>query len=71
MKVSKTKLEIAVAKAGMTWKDLSKAAGLSCAVILQIKKGGGARPITVGKIARALGCDISDILESERQDGKI
>ena len=75
MKVDKTKLEIATARVCMSMEEFAKAAGkaagVSCPIITRIKNGSRTTTATVGRIARALGCDVLDILESERQDGTI
>lgn len=65
MKINRQKYELARARACMGQKDLVKAGipkGTLCGII-----GGkvGARPETIGKIAKALGVDVTEIIETE------
>lgn len=40
-------------------------AGTSPQTLAKIRQGGDVRPITVGKIAKALGVDVAEIIELE------
>ena len=62
MKVSRRKLEIAMAKACMPRAKLEKKTGLSCTSISNAALGREVLPTTVGKIARALGVDVEDLM---------
>ena len=64
MKISKKKLDIALANAGITKKELSKKSGVNVCIIASITKQ-NKTPRTVGKIAKALGCEVTDLLEDE------
>lgn len=61
MKVSKTKLELVLARECKTITDLRL--GTSPQTLTKASKGGNLRPSTVGRIAKALGVDVTDIVE--------
>lgn len=64
MKINKEKFELFKAKACMTTETLSKKAGINKTSIAKIgKPDGDLRPITVGKLAKALEVDVTEILE--------
>lgn len=64
MKINREKYMLARAKACMGQKDL-EAAGIPRGTLCRILKS-EVRPETVGKIARALGVDVTEILENEQ-----
>ena len=63
MKVNRKKLELAMARACMKTADLPEAAQLPRPTVNNAITGRSVRPATVGRIAKALGCDPTDILE--------
>lgn len=64
MKISKTKLDIALARACMNASDLSrKGIGRSAIERAVASSGRGITPKMAGKIARVLGVDVTDLLE--------
>lgn len=63
MKISRTKLELAMARNGQPREELR--AVLSAGTLARIRKGCEVRPYTLGRIAKALGVDPADILEKE------
>lgn len=63
MKVNRQKLELAMARACMDSKDLPAAAQLPRPTVNNAIVGKSVRPKTAGLIAKALGCDVTDILE--------
>lgn len=63
MKVNRQKLELAMARGCMNPKDLAKSAGMPVQTVNRALLGRGVRPATIGRIAKALGCDVADILE--------
>lgn len=65
MKVSRKKLEMAMARACMDSSELQKAADLPRATINNAITGRSVRPSTLGKIAKALEVDPSEIIEQE------
>lgn len=65
LKVNKQKLQLAMARACMNSADLPKAAGLPRATVQNAIVGKGVRPGTLGKIAKALGVDPVEIMETE------
>lgn len=64
MKVNSQKLQIAMANAAYSAKELSEKCGISQVTITRITKGvQEARPQTIGKIAKALNVPVTDIIE--------
>ena len=64
MKINREKYELARARACMGQKDL-EAAGTPKGTLCRVISGKDTRPETVGRIARALGVDVTEILETE------
>ena len=63
MKINKNKFEILLAEKCLTVKELSEQCGVSRNLFLKIKNGVDMQPITVGKIAKFLNCDVAELLE--------
>ncbi len=63
MKISKSKIEIAMARAELNRNDLSKKSGLPIPTICNVYSRGTCKPATAGKIASALGVDVTEIIE--------
>ena len=63
MNICKSKLQLAMARACMNPQDLAKASELPPQTINGALRGRSARPATVGRICKALGCDPADIIE--------
>lgn len=64
MKINIEQLDRAQARAKMSNKELLEMAGISNVTLWNIKKGRIVpRPATVGRLASALGVDVSDIVE--------
>lgn len=61
MKIDRKKYELARARACMSFNDLIKA-GIPKGSLCRIISGADARPETIGKIAKALGVDVTEIL---------
>ncbi|MEQ2360612.1 helix-turn-helix domain-containing protein [Faecalibacterium tardum] len=66
MKISKAKLNVALARKQWNQRDLRDNAVVSAQTILNLNKGKTVMPATVGKIAAALGVDVTEIIEDER-----
>lgn len=66
MKLDKKKYELARARACMSFNDVIKA-GVPKGTLCRVIGGEDVRPETIGKIARALGCDVAEILEDEQK----
>lgn len=62
MKIDMNKLEIAKARACMTTKDILKQ-GIASGTYNNVSVGKSVSPLTVGKIAKALGVDVTEIIE--------
>lgn len=65
MKADKEKLMLAMARACMDSKELSEAAQLPRPTLNNAITGRSIRPATLGRIAKALGVDPADIIETE------
>lgn len=65
MKISKSKLNIALARKQWNQRGLRDNAIVSAQTILNLNKGKSVMPATVGKIAAALGVDVTEIIEDE------
>lgn len=63
MVANKSKLTLAMARACMNLADLAKAADMPPQTVNRVLLGRSVRPATLGKLARALGCDPADIIE--------
>lgn len=64
LKVDGNKLILAIANKGYSAVELSKESGVNQVTIARMKAGiQEPRPQTLGKIARALGCKVEDLLE--------
>ena len=64
MKINKEKLEIAVGNALVKGKELSEQTGIAPGTINRIKKGKqNPKPVTIGKIAKALNVKVEDLVE--------
>lgn len=65
MKISTSKLNIALARKQWNQRDLRDNAIVSAQTILNLNKGKSVMPATVGKISAALGVDVTEIIEDE------
>ena len=63
MKADRKKLELAMARACMDTRDLAEAAQLPRPTLNNAIVGKGVRPSTLGRIAKALGVDPTEIME--------
>ncbi len=63
MKISRERIELILARECKTVASLRM--GTSPQTLAKIRHGGNMRPSTVGKIAKALGVDVAEIIESE------
>ena len=63
MKADRKKFELACARACMNLNDLSAAAKMPRPTVAKVAQGYGTSPVTLGKIARALGVDPLDIIK--------
>lgn len=65
MKINKQKLDLALARKCWNQRDLHKSGNVSAQTILNLNKGKNILPATAGKIAAALGVDVTEIIEDE------
>lgn len=61
MRIDPKKMELYLARACMSETDLRN--GTSPQTLLRIRRGMEVKPKTVGRIARALGVDVTDIIQ--------
>lgn len=67
MLIDKTKAELAMARLGLNRLDLSRKLGVAALTASQyFKPGRDLNPKTIGKIAKALEIDPSEIIKSEK-----
>lgn len=65
MKVDKKKLEILMARACMSTAELTEKSNMPRPTVNNAITGKSVRPETAGKIARALGVDVTEIIDTE------
>lgn len=62
MKMNRKKFEIIRARSCMSLSDF-ETAGIPKGTLCRAMSGKGLKPETLGRIAKALGCDVTEILE--------
>jgi predicted transcriptional regulator len=62
MKADKKKLEIAMANVCMNSEDLKRAADMPRPTLNNVISGRSVRPGTIGRVAKALKCNVTEIL---------
>lgn len=67
MKLDKTLLAVAMARKGINFRDLAILSGVSRATLSYINNGKSCKAEVAGKIAAALGVDVTDIIEEVKQ----
>lgn len=65
MRISKKKIECVMARKALTTIEVAKKSGVSRQNFSTVKLRGTCTPITAGKIARGLGVDVAEIIETE------
>jgi len=63
MRADREKIEFALARACMTANSVAVAAQMPQATVKNVIVGRNVRPVTIGRVARALGVDIAEIIE--------
>lgn len=63
LKISQNKVQLTMARKAMNPYELCSKAGISYAAYHRIMKEGGCKIATLGKIATALGVDVTEIIE--------
>lgn len=63
MKANKKKLELAMASACMNTEDLQRESNMPRPTINKVISGRNVRLGTIGRVAKALGVDVTEILE--------
>ena len=62
MRVDRNKLELAMARSCMSTEELAVKAEMPLSTVKNVITGRSVRPVTLGKVARALGVDRDGIL---------
>lgn len=65
MKLSKMKLNLSMARAKMNLYDIAVKADMSTNTLSAVFQRCSCKPATAGKIAEALGVDVTEIIETE------
>ncbi len=65
MRVNKQKVLLSMAAKCMNIKDVCKATDMKYQMFRRIINGGNCKPKTIGRIAAALGVDVTEIIEAE------
>ena len=65
MKISKSKLNLALARKQWNQRDLRDNAVVSSQTILNLNKGKSVLPATAGNIGAALGVDVTEFIQEE------
>lgn len=63
MRINKSKLEIAMARSELNRNTLAEKADMPVPTVCNVLTRGTCKPATVGRIAKALGVDVTEILE--------
>ncbi|MDE5589041.1 MAG: helix-turn-helix transcriptional regulator [Acetatifactor sp.] len=63
MRANRRKLELAMAAACMNVEDVQNASSMPRATLNNVISGRNVRPATIGRVAKALGVDVIEILE--------
>ena len=63
VKVNRKKFELALARACLTPDELAKLANMPRPTLNNVVTGRSVRPATLGRVARALGVDVEEIME--------
>ena len=63
MKANREKIRVAMARACMSNGEISEAAGMPKQTVKNVLYGRSVKPCTLGKVARALDVDVTEILE--------
>lgn len=65
MKINRKKLEIAMARACMSTNDIQEKTKMPRPTVNNVICGKHVRPDTLGRVAKALGVDVTEIIETE------
>lgn len=63
MRADKQKLELEMARSCVNLKDVIKTANIPESTFKNVLTGRSVRPATLGRVARALGVDVTNIME--------
>lgn len=63
MKASRKKIDILLARKCLNRKDLAQKAGIPVSTATNVISGANVQPATLGKVAKALNVDVTELLE--------
>lgn len=63
MRINKSKLEIAMVRSELNRNTLAEKADMPVPTVCNVLTRGTCKPATVGRIAKAFGCDVTEIIE--------
>lgn len=63
MKVDSKKMQLAMARTCLTATEIAVAAEMPVITVKRVTSGKAVKPATIGKVAKALGIDVTEILE--------
>lgn len=63
MKVDSKKMQLAMARSCLTTTEIAVAAEMPLVTVKKVTSGKAVKPATIGKVAKALGIDVIEILE--------
>lgn len=66
MKINRQSIDVLVARKGLSRKELADKCGVCYQRMTRILNSQNVRPCTVGKLARVLGVDVTEIIEEEQ-----
>ncbi len=69
LKVNKQKFLIAIGNAGKTLQELSEESKVGYSTICQMRRGLYMKPWKLGKVCKALGVRVEDVVELEESEG--
>lgn len=70
MKANRKKIELAMARKCISLNELQEKAGMPLPTVKGVIYGKSVKPVTLGKVARALEVEIEEIMEKEEEDEK-
>ena len=65
MKADKYKVELLMARRGLSKADIIQASGIAASTFTRAMNGDSVKPDTFGKIAKAFDVDVTDIIEDK------
>ena len=67
MRADRKKIELAMARACLSNSEVAERADMPETTAKAVLQGRSAKPCTIGKVAKALGVDVTEIIEEEQR----